>query len=125
MTNKKAFSRRSGCKQWLCFLIVGALLGVGPFVSAEPFQDAFRYGTYGVVAGALAGGTLLALSEDPGSSLVPVARGASVGLYAGLLVAAYQNWMIEGPSNELYIRPVYSEDKTGAAYYGLVYNRSW
>lgn len=58
---------------------------------AEPFQDAFRYGTYGLVAGALAGGTSMALSEDPGSHLTPVARGASIGLYAGLLVAVFKN----------------------------------
>lgn len=60
-------------------------------VKAEPFQDGFRYGTYGIVAGALAGGTAIALSEDPGSNLSPVAKGASLGLYAGLLVAAYKN----------------------------------
>ena len=54
---------------------------------AEPFEDAFRYGTYGLVAGALAGGTSMALSEDPGSRLTPVARGASLGLYAGLVIA--------------------------------------
>lgn len=58
---------------------------------AEPFQDGFRYGTYGIVAGALAGGTSIALSEDPGSNLTPVARGASLGLYAGLIVALVKN----------------------------------
>lgn len=58
---------------------------------AEPFQDGFRYGTYGIVAGALAGGTSIALSDDPGSNLAPVARGASLGLYAGILVAVFKN----------------------------------
>jgi hypothetical protein len=58
---------------------------------AEPFQNYFRYGTYGLVAGAMAGGTSMAISEDPGSHLTPVARGASLGLYAGLLVAVLKN----------------------------------
>lgn len=74
-------------------------------VHAEPFQDGFRYGTYGVVAGALAGGASIALSDDPGSNLSPVARGASLGLYAGLLVAVVQNF---GGWNEptLNVQPV-------------------
>ncbi len=60
-------------------------------VYAEPLQDAFRYGTYGLVAGAIVGGASMAFSEDPGSRLSPVAKGASLGLYAGLIVAIYKN----------------------------------
>lgn len=60
-------------------------------LEAEPLQDGFRYGTYGLVAGAIAGGASMAFSEDPGSHLTPVAKGASLGLYAGLLVAVYKN----------------------------------
>lgn len=71
------------------FFFVMMLLGVN--VLAEPLQDGFRYGTYGLVAGALAGGASMAFSEDPGSSLTPVARGASLGLYAGLIVALFNN----------------------------------
>lgn len=58
---------------------------------AEPLQDGFRYGAYGVVGGALVGGASMAFSEDPGSNLAPVARGASLGLYAGLIVAVFKN----------------------------------
>ncbi|MEY4616006.1 MAG: hypothetical protein RJB66_966 [Pseudomonadota bacterium] len=67
------------------------LFASGLSCKAEPFQDGFRYGTYGIVAGALAGGTAIALSEDPGSNLAPVAKGASLGLYAGLIVAIFKN----------------------------------
>lgn len=65
-------------------------LGIN-YSNAEPLQDSFRYGTYGLVAGALAGGASMAFAEDPGSSLNPVARGASLGLYAGLVVALFKN----------------------------------
>jgi hypothetical protein len=74
----------------ILFVITSLLISVQG--QAEPFQDAFRFGTYGLVAGALAGGTAMALSEDPGSNLTPVARGASLGLYAGLIVAVVKNW---------------------------------
>ena len=67
------------------------LICLSCYVNAEPLQDGFRYGTYGMVAGALAGGTSIALSEDPGSTLAPVAKGASLGLYAGLIVAVVKN----------------------------------
>lgn len=58
----------------------------------ETFQDFFNNCTYGVVTGVLIGGASLALSEDPGSNLSPITRGASLGLYAGALVSVYKNW---------------------------------
>lgn len=77
------------------FLVLG-VIGIN-YSKAEPLQDSFRYGTYGLVAGALAGGASMAFAEDPGSSLNPVARGASLGLYAGLVVALFKNM---NPSKE-------------------------
>jgi hypothetical protein len=52
--------------------------------------------TYGALAGALVGGASLAFSEHPGDNLNKVARGASIGLYAGILLGLY---VIYGGSN--------------------------
>lgn len=45
--------------------------------------------TYGALAGALVGGASLAFSDHPGDNLNKVARGASIGLYAGILLGLY------------------------------------
>jgi hypothetical protein len=46
---------------------------------------------YGTAAGALVGLGTLAFASDPGSSVGNVARGASLGLYAGIGVGLYLN----------------------------------
>lgn len=105
-------------------LALGTLLvlvgGLGT-AQAEPFQDCFRYGSYGIVAGALVGGTAMALSEDPGSTLSPIARGASLGLYAGLLVAAYNEWNHRSEPT-LMIQPL-GQNFSEAPTYGLIWTR--
>lgn len=45
--------------------------------------------TYGALAGALVGGASLAFADRPGDNLNKVARGASLGLYAGILLGLY------------------------------------
>ncbi len=86
------FEPQKGFTEFMKQIIFILMITLSSFCAkAEPFQDAFRYGTYGLVAGALGGGTSMALSEDPGSHLTPVARGASLGLYAGLLIAVVKN----------------------------------
>lgn len=45
--------------------------------------------SYGVLAGTLVGAATLAFSDKPGENLNRVARGASLGLYAGMLLGAY------------------------------------
>lgn len=45
--------------------------------------------SYGVLAGTLVGAATLAFSDRPGENLNRVARGASLGLYAGMLLGAY------------------------------------
>lgn len=44
---------------------------------------------YGTAAGALIGVASLAFTEDPGSKLNNIARGASLGLYAGMGLGLY------------------------------------
>ncbi len=45
--------------------------------------------SYGVLAGTLVGAATLAFSDRPGENLNKVARGASIGLYAGILLGLY------------------------------------
>lgn len=74
------------------FVFLLVLINSGQVYADESFQDFFNNCTYGVVTGVLIGGASLALAEDPGSSLTPITRGASLGLYAGALVSIYKNW---------------------------------
>lgn len=45
--------------------------------------------TYGVLAGTMIGAASLAFSNKPGDNLNNIARGASIGLYAGILLGLY------------------------------------
>lgn len=45
--------------------------------------------TYGTLVGALVGAATLAFEDDPGENLQRIARGASLGLYAGILLGIY------------------------------------
>lgn len=45
--------------------------------------------TYGVLAGTLVGAASLAFVDKPGDNLQRVARGASLGLYAGIALGVY------------------------------------
>ncbi len=45
--------------------------------------------TYGVLAGTLVGAATLAFEDQPGDKFYKVARGASLGLYAGIALGLY------------------------------------
>jgi hypothetical protein len=52
--------------------------------------------TYGVLAGALVGAASLAFTSQPGENLGRVARGASIGLYTGILLGLYVVYIVPG-----------------------------
>jgi hypothetical protein len=56
---------------------------------AEPMREFVMSASYGVLAGTLVGVATLAFTDRPGDNLNKVARGASLGLYAGILLGAY------------------------------------
>jgi hypothetical protein len=56
---------------------------------AEATREFVLSCTYGVLAGTLVGAASLAFSDKPGDNLNKVARGASLGLYAGILLGLY------------------------------------
>ncbi len=56
---------------------------------AEPTKEFVMSCSYGVLAGTLVGAATLAFTDKPGDNLNKVARGASLGLYAGILLGLY------------------------------------
>lgn len=63
--------------------------GLKPEAKAEPMREFIMSCSYGVLAGTLVGAATLAFSDKPGDNLNKVARGASFGLYAGILLGLY------------------------------------
>ena len=57
--------------------------------------------TYGVLAGSLVGAASLAFTDQPGQNLQRVARGASLGLYSGILLGLYVVYIIPGNEEDL------------------------
>jgi hypothetical protein len=56
---------------------------------AEAMHEFIISSTYGALAGGLVGAASLAFSDRPGDNLNRVARGTSLGLYAGMLLGLY------------------------------------
>ncbi len=52
--------------------------------------------TYGVLAGTLVGAATLAFTDKPSDNLNKVARGASLGLYTGILLGLYVVYIVPG-----------------------------
>ncbi len=57
--------------------------------TSQPMREFITATTYGVLAGTLVGAASLAFTEQPGENLQRVARGASLGLYAGIFLGLY------------------------------------
>lgn len=71
------------------FLALLLTLGFVKTTQASELRTVLMSSAYGAGAGALVGVTALAFSDNPGQNLNLVARGASLGLYAGLAVGIY------------------------------------
>ena len=84
-------------------LMLVALLFFGPFsASAQNATKEFTTATtYGVLAGTLVGAASLAFTEHPGENLQRVARGASIGLYLGIMLGVYIVYIVPGKEDEL------------------------
>lgn len=72
---------------WLSLLFLGLQTQTG--AQAAELRTVLMSSAYGAGAGALVGVTALAFSDNPSQNLNMVARGASLGLYAGLAVGIY------------------------------------
>lgn len=65
-----------------------------PSAQADSTREFLLSCTYGVLAGALMGAASLATEDDPGSKVHRVARGASLGLYSGILLGLYVVYVV-------------------------------
>lgn len=52
--------------------------------------------TYGTLAGTLVGAASLGFESNPGDNLNRIAKGASIGLYAGILLGLYVVYIVPG-----------------------------
>lgn len=69
-----------------CLVVMALLAGVGPrgARAEEGFQTVLKDGAYGGLTGALVGGAVLLLREDPGDHLDLIGRGAAIGAIVGV-----------------------------------------
>ena len=75
--------------------LLSLALFVGPVTTAADVGREFVMScTYGTLAGTLVGAASLAFTKHPGDNLNHVARGASLGLYTGILLGAYVAWIV-------------------------------
>ena len=74
--------------------IVFLVLGRTPARADTELREFMMSCTYGVLAGTLVGAASLAFTDKPGENLNRVARGASIGLYAGILLGLYVVYVV-------------------------------
>ena len=73
----------------LALVLALALAPAGRARAADPMRDFIMSCSYGALAGTLVGAAGLAFTDRPGDNLNLVARGASIGLYAGIFLGLY------------------------------------
>lgn len=79
----------------LVSMLVGIILIPGKSNAGES-KEFFLSCTYGVMAGTLVGAATLAFSDSPDQNLDRLAKGASLGLYAGILLGLYVVYILPG-----------------------------
>jgi hypothetical protein len=78
----------------LMTLATGLVLTAPLQAQAEAGREFLLSCTYGVIAGALVGAASLAVEDNPGDKIHRVARGASLGLYTGILLGVYVVYVV-------------------------------
>jgi hypothetical protein len=74
--------------------------GDGPPRQGNPTREFIASCTYGVLAGTIVGAASLAFVDKPSDKLNRVARGASLGLYTGILLGLYVLYIVPGMEAE-------------------------
>lgn len=94
------------CKGWVMAMVISFQLFSSVAKAAE-LRDFLMSCAYGTAAGALVGLATLAFSEDPSKNFSNVAKGASLGLYAGIGMGLY---MIYGETSSSAVATLSSGD---------------
>jgi hypothetical protein len=82
-----------------CLAFLFVLLTLAPPSRADDAHEFIMSASYGLIAGTFIGVASLAFESQPGLSLNNVARGASLGLYAGILLGLYVVFAVPDPSD--------------------------
>lgn len=86
--------------------IASSILGVSVLVlgltARADFESFIKQAGYGALIGAAVGVVSLSFESRPSNNLTNVTRGASLGLYAGILYAVYDSQVKEPRSNLYY-----------------------
>jgi hypothetical protein len=85
----------------LCSVIILSFLSYGQASKADSGHEFIMSVTYGTLAGTLLGVASLAFVSKPSDKLQNVARGASLGLYAGILLGLYVMYAVPDENEEL------------------------
>jgi hypothetical protein len=85
----------------LCSLMILSFMAVGQPSRADSGHEFIMSVTYGTLAGTLLGVASLAFVSKPSDKLQNVARGASLGLYAGILLGLYVIYAVPDENEEL------------------------
>jgi hypothetical protein len=80
--------------------LIALFVSLPQTAKADAMRDFVVSASYGVLAGTLVGAATLAFSDRPGENLNRIARGASIGLYAGMLLGAYILFGVPGPDDD-------------------------
>ncbi len=78
-----------------------ATLLISPQVKAEPAKEFLMSCIYGTLAGTVIGAASLATADKPSDKLQRIARGASLGLYAGILLGLYVVYAVPDENEQL------------------------
>src|SRR3569623_584863 len=84
------------CTSWAA----GSTIGLADKQPENTGREFIMSCTYGVLAGTFVGVASLAFTTQPAENLNRVARGASIGLYAGILLGLYVVYIVPGLEEE-------------------------
>lgn len=88
----------------------GAMAQTSTYQASNPQREFLMSCTYGVLAGTLIGAASLAFVDRPSENLDHVARGASIGLYVGILLGAYVVYVVPAMEPDPYDNPLISSN---------------
>jgi hypothetical protein len=96
-------------------LLFALVICQSTFCFADQVKDFLLSCAYGTLTGAALGVASVAFSENPGEKSMNIARGASLGLYAGIGYGIYQTQHSQLPPQEvqLWFSPHHSENFIG------------
>ena len=83
---------KSGLNSSVALLLVISVMMMPAKAKASEMRTFLLSCAYGTVIGAAVGLATVAISDDPGSKSQNIARGASIGLYAGIGLGIYLNY---------------------------------